>query len=364
MHMKVLKVFCDVVGLRSFSRAADENGISQSGASQMVHQLEEHLGVRVLDRSKRPFVLTPEGVVFHEGCRKLVQRYYSLEEEVRSLHAEVSGRVHVASIYSVGLSHMNQIVQMFLRKQPKANVRVQYQHPQRVYELVESDQVDMGLVSYPKPSRNLRATPWRSEPMLVVCAPTHPLADRESVRLAELDGMTMVGFDADLEIRLELDRELAARDVAVKVVMEFDNTETIKRAVEIDAGFSILPAPTVEREVRAGSLRAVSISDVRLQRPIGIIQRKGKELGQTASRFLHLLLEHSNTPPASDSGGGDAIGDQAGEDSDEPPAAEALAALAAVVGADASSPGDRRKPAANELATSPAHPQRRRRERV
>ncbi len=326
MHMKVLKVFCDVVGLRSFSRAADENGISQSGASQMVHQLEEHLGVRVLDRSKRPFVLTPEGVVFHEGCRKLVQRYYSLEEEVRSLHAEVSGRVHVASIYSVGLSHMNQIVQMFLRKQPKANVRVQYQHPQRVYELVESDQVDLGLVSYPKPSRNLRATPWRSEPMLVVCAPTHPLADRESVRLAELDGLKMVGFDTDLEIRLELDRELAARDVAVQVVMEFDNTETIKRAVEIDAGFSILPAPTVEREVRAGTLRAVSISDVRLQRPIGIIQRKGKELGQTARRFLHLLLEHSNTPPTTDSGSEDSMGDFAGDDGDDPPAASPIEA--------------------------------------
>ena len=96
MHMKLLKVFCDVVGQRSFSRAADENGISQSGASQMVHQLEDHLGVRLLDRSKRPFVLTPEGEVFHEGCRKLVQRYFALEEEVRTLHAEVSGRVSVA----------------------------------------------------------------------------------------------------------------------------------------------------------------------------------------------------------------------------------------------------------------------------
>ena len=168
--------------------------------------------------------------------------------------------------------------------------------------------------------------------MLVVCAPTHPLADRESVRIGELDGMKMVGFDADLEIRLELDRELAARDVSVSVVMEFDNTETIKRAVEIDAGFSILPAPTVEREVRAGTLRAVSISDVRLQRPIGIIQRKGKELGQTALRFLNLLMEHSNTPPNAAGGVedsmsdsiGDSIGDSGGDDGEEPPAAPTL----------------------------------------
>ena len=77
MHFKSLKVFCDVVGRRSFSRAASENGISQSGASQTVNALEEHLGVKLIDRTKRPFVLTPEGEVYYEGCRKLVQRYFA-----------------------------------------------------------------------------------------------------------------------------------------------------------------------------------------------------------------------------------------------------------------------------------------------
>ena len=93
MHLKSLKVFCDVVGRRSFSRAASENGISQSGASQIVNALEEQLGVQLIDRTKRPFVLTPEGEAYYEGCRKLVQRYFALEEEVRTLHDEVAGRV-------------------------------------------------------------------------------------------------------------------------------------------------------------------------------------------------------------------------------------------------------------------------------
>ena len=139
-------------------RAASENGISQSGASQIVNSLEEHLGVKLIDRTKRPFVLTPEGEVYYEGCRKLVQRYFALEEEVRTLHEEVAGRVSVASIYSIGLSHINRFVQKFLRDYPKANVRVQYQHPRRVYELVESDQVDLGLVSFPRSSRTIKAT--------------------------------------------------------------------------------------------------------------------------------------------------------------------------------------------------------------
>lgn len=295
MHLKSLKVFCDVVGRRSFSRAASENGISQSGASQIVNGLEEHLGVQLIDRTKRPFVLTPEGEAYYEGCRKLVQRYFALEEEVKTLHEEVAGRVSVASIYSIGLSHMNRFVQRFLQSYPKANVRVQYQHPDRVYELVESDQVDLGLVSFPRSSRTIKATTWREEPMVLVCSPLHRLASRERVSLDDLHGVEMIAFDSDLEIRHEIDRALAARGVEVRVAMEFDNTETIKRAVEIDAGVSLLPAPTVDREVAGGALVARPLVGSELKRPIGIIQRRGKELGKTASRFMHLLLKQSTT---------------------------------------------------------------------
>src|SRR5947199_8586854 len=186
MHLKSLKVFCDVVGRRSFSRAASENGISQSGASQIVNALEAHLNVKLIDRTKRPFVLTPEGEVYYEGCRKLVQRYFALEEEVKTLHEEVAGKVSVASIYSIGLSHMNRFVQRFIRDYPKANVHVQYQHPRRVYELVETDQVDLGLVSYPRSSRAIRAHVWREETMVPVSSPGHHLAAKEKICLDDL----------------------------------------------------------------------------------------------------------------------------------------------------------------------------------
>ena len=97
VHLKSLKVFCDVVRQRSFSRAADENEMSQSAASQVVHQLEERLGVKLIDRSKRPFVLTPEGEVFYDGCRGVMERYGTLEDKVRTLHQEVAGYVRAAA---------------------------------------------------------------------------------------------------------------------------------------------------------------------------------------------------------------------------------------------------------------------------
>ena len=294
MNLKSLKVFCDVVNRRSFSKAAHNNGLTQSGASQVVHQLEERLGVKLIDRSKRPFVLTAEGEVYYEGCRPIVQRYVALEEEVRTMRQEVAGRVRVASIYSVGLSHMNDFIQYFMGLYPKANIRLDYEHPSRVYDLVENDQVDLGLVSFPKSSRTVAALNWREEPMVFVCSPQNGLASQESIRIEELQGVNMVGFDQGLKIRRAIDRALSAHGVHVTPVMAFDNIETLKRAIEIDAGVSLLPEPTVVREVAFGTLVARPLANESLVRPIGIIYRRGKELGTAARRFIQLLQEHSS----------------------------------------------------------------------
>jgi DNA-binding transcriptional LysR family regulator len=132
--------------------------------------------------------------------------------------------------------------------------------------------------------------------MVMVCAPAHPLAERGSVRLAELHGLDLVSFDQNLQIRREVDRTLAAREVECNVVMEFDNIETIKRAIEINAGFGLLPAPTVEREVAFGTLVTVGLSDVQMVRPLGIIHRRGKEVGKSARRFMNLLRERAADP--------------------------------------------------------------------
>jgi DNA-binding transcriptional LysR family regulator len=299
VQLKALKVFCDVVQQRSFSRAADENSISQSGASQLVQQLEDHLGVRLIDRSKRPFVMTPEGDLFYAQCRDIVSRYFALEDKVRTMHQEVIGRVRVAAIYSVGLHLMADYISSFMSEYPKANVRLEYLHPHRVYESVEDDVADIGLVSYPKSSRTIDAIAWREEKMVLACAPQHPLARRPRISISELHGHQMVGFDGDLTIRREIDRVLNQHHAEVIVQMEFDNIETIKRAVEINTGVSLLPEPTILREVAAGTLVAVPLDTDELVRPLGIIVRRGKELSVTAQRFIEHLQRSGRTEEGS-----------------------------------------------------------------
>jgi hypothetical protein len=125
--------------------------------------------------------------------------------------------------------------------------------------------------------------------MVLVCAPGHRLAGLESVAFEDLAGAKVIGFDSDLTIRREIDRVLALHDAEVRVTMEFDNIETIKRAVEIDAGVALLPEPTVLREVEAKTLAMVPLASDELVRPLGIIHRRGKELASTTRRFIELL---------------------------------------------------------------------------
>ncbi len=289
--LESLQVFCDVARHRSFSQAAAVNGVSQSAVSQIVLALEERITVQLVDRSTRPLQLTPLGKRYYEGCNALVEQYRELEASIRSAQTEIDATVQVAAIYSVGLGDMGHYVERFTAQHPSARVQVEYLHPDRVYERVLEGTSDFGLVSFPRKSRDLSALPWREEPMVLACAPKHPLARSKAVRPLELAGHRYVGFVRDLVIRRHVDRFLREQGVTVDVVMEFDNIENIKKAIEISAGVALLPEPTLRREVQAGTLVGVPLAGARLSRPLGIILSRHHKLTSTVTRFIELLRQ-------------------------------------------------------------------------
>jgi DNA-binding transcriptional LysR family regulator len=234
-------------------------------------------------------VLTPEGQVCYEGFREVLELYDVVEARVRSLRKEITGMVRVAAIYSVGLHDMTRCMQDFMRSYPKAKVMLEYQRPNKVYDAVLNSEVDLGVISYPASTPELTVIPLRSERMVLVCPPGHELARHESVTAEHLRDQDYVAFDRDLSIRKEIDRYLRQRSVSVNVVMEFDNIETIKQAVEIGAGVSILPEPTVRGETKARVLSAVPLIAPKMERPIGIIHRARKVFTPTATKFIEML---------------------------------------------------------------------------
>ena len=296
MHLETLRLYCDVVRLRSFSRGAEQNFVSQSAASQAVQQLETELGVALIDRTKRPFVVTPEGEAFYAASRAILESWEKAKGEVAAVKARVDGTVRVAAIYSVGLHDVSRHVQRFMSLYPEARVQLECLHPHKVVEAVLGGEADVGIMSYPPTNRALSIVPLRAEPMAFVCHPNHRLARHRLVRPTDLNGETFVAFDSGLTIRRAIDRALRAHNVKVTTVMEFDNIETIKQAITIAAGVSILPRHTVQKEVGIRTLSVVPLAIPDLVRPVGIIHRRQKPLTPTVSRFIELLREANEEP--------------------------------------------------------------------
>jgi DNA-binding transcriptional LysR family regulator len=292
MAHESLKLFRDIAQTRSFSKGAVMNGVGQSAASQQVQDLEQELGIELLDRSTRPLVVTAAGHLYADFCRDVLRRREEFHVALDLMKQEVEGTVRVASIYSVGLSEMVQLEQEFGRRQPEAKLEVEYLRPEKVYASVLSDAADLGLVSYPEASREITVIPWRQEEMVVASSPFHPLAaKRGKVRPEVLQGLDFIGFDDDLPIAREIDRFLSARGIKVNVTFHFDNIQMIKEAVAHRAGVSIMPARIMKDEIAQGRLVAIPIAAPELYRPLGIIHRKKKRFYPVAQAFLDLLCE-------------------------------------------------------------------------
>jgi LysR family transcriptional regulator, transcriptional activator of the cysJI operon len=283
------QLFRDIAQTRSITRGAELNGITASAASQHLHELERTLGSILLDRTVRPITLTPSGRLYAELCRDILRRKEEFEAALDQMKSSVEGTVRVASIYSVGLSEMSELEAEFQKRIPGAKLHIDYLRPEKVYDYVLSDRSDIGLVSYPEQTREISVIPWRNEEMVVAMAAAHPLARRESIEPFELEGIDFVAFDEDLPIRREVDRYLRANSVSVSVVMQFDNLQTIRDAVVLGSGVSIVPGRILRSDLEQGRMAAVPIASPGLYRPLGIVHRKRKKFHKAAAAFLELL---------------------------------------------------------------------------
>jgi DNA-binding transcriptional LysR family regulator len=290
LQLRTLEIFCTIAEQRSFSRAAAVHAVTQSAVSQSIAQLEESIGVQLIDRSKRPLVLTQAGRTYWHGLRDVLRSYQRLENEVRSTSKQLSGKITIGTIVSVGLSYMPEATDAFARLHPEVDVKTAFGSNVRVFEMVEQGEADLGLVSFPRNTKKLQSILWQREPMRLVCSSEHPLANRREIALSQINGIDMIGFDRELALRQEIDQCLSRAGVHVNVELELDNADSMIRAIQANRGIGIIPDAAARRETADGSLRVVACRELRMTRPLGIIFRRSGTLQQAASEFGSLLL--------------------------------------------------------------------------
>lgn len=291
MQIESLKVFCDLAETESFTKSAQINGVTQSAVSQQISSLERQFKSLLIERSKKKFRLTREGQVLYDYSKQIIQTYDGLHNKLQEIKDIISGTVRVATIYSIGLHDLPPYIKRYLKDYPTVHVHVEYRRANQVYEDVLSNVVDLGLVAYPARDAKLEIVPLRKDPLVLICHPQHPFAKLKSIKLKALAAQKFIAFEPDIPTRKALDKIFRDHSVSVQMAMEFDNIETVKRAVEIDAGISIVPQATIQQEVSKQTLAALQIDDADLFRPLAVIYKKNKVLSPAMRQFIAVLKE-------------------------------------------------------------------------
>lgn len=291
MDMRQVKILCDLVETRSFSKSAAMNFVSQSAVSQQIKSLEAQLHLQLIDRTCRPLALTQGGHIFYEGCREIYERYEELRNRLVAFAHEITGSVTIAGIASIVVYLLQPYVRHYLQRYPNVRLRIEPMRANQTVEVVLEDRVDIGMVACPKEDRRLGVIEFLKERLLLVMHPSHPMAAKKKISIRSLQGQPVILFEPDQATRKLIEGILKRYGVTVKPVMEQDNIETMKRGIEANIGLSILPEPAVAQELSTQSLVARSFAEEELYRPVGIIYRKGKLFTEPVKRLLALLKE-------------------------------------------------------------------------
>ena len=297
MHIENLKVFESLVATQSFSRTGKLHGITQSAVSQQLRALESHFGVQIVDRNQKVFRLTREGECLHAAAQNITHNYDILINDLKKMRHEVAGTIRLSTIYSIGLHELPPIVKHFLSKYRTVDVRIEYRRSNLVVEDVLRGDADLGLIAYPVKTRDLEVIPFAEDCLVAICSPTHPLAKRKKIKVSELGDQRFIGFDHDIPTRKATDQFFREYGVKLVPIMEFDNIETLKRAVEVDVGLALVPATTVRQEVAQKTLVELSLEDCHIKRPLAIIHRKGFILTPAMVRLVHASTEFGKASP-------------------------------------------------------------------
>ena len=289
MQIENFKIFADLVETRSFSKSAKLNGITQSAVSQQARAMERHFKTLLIDRSQKQFQLTREGQRVYEAAKEILHNYEKLQSELQEMKKVISGTIRISTIYSIGLHELPPFIKKFLHDFPSVNVRVEYRRSNLVYEDLLHNSVDFGLVAFPVKQRQIEILPFRDDQLVLITHPQHALARRTKVEVKDLAGQRFIGFDPDIPTRKAVDAIFRDHRLELDPVMEFDNIETVKRAVEIDHGVAVVPLATVAQEQKQGTLAVVPFEGKEFTRPLAILHRRGRVLTPAMKKFIEVL---------------------------------------------------------------------------
>ena len=285
--LRQLRVFLAVAAHGSFSRAADAVGLTQPAVSRGVAELEEALGVRLLDRTTREVVLTDAGSALVPALERLLGQLDDTLEETRQLGERYRGRVVIASAPTISARLMPMYVAACASQYPEIRLFVRDNVQADGLEQIRAGAVDFGVLIDPLAREGLTIAPLATDPFCFVCRRDHLLAGAESVPWSALHGERLVLLDFASGSRPLIDRILARHGVAPQVVQELGHSASVFGMVEAGIGASVLPSFSLP--LPAASPLVSKPLTPREERSIVMVRREDRSLSPAAAAVWEMV---------------------------------------------------------------------------
>jgi DNA-binding transcriptional LysR family regulator len=275
---------------KSFSRAAERLLRTQPAVSLALQRLEAELGEKLIDRSAKELVLTDAGNTVLEYARRFESLRHELENSLAELRDKSSGRLVIGANESSTLYLLRHIAN-YRRLFPKVKVQVRRSLSSKIpTELIDGN-LELGVISYEPSDDRLVSTIIYTDSLVFVVSPQHRFADRESVSITELGMETFIAHNVISPYREVVLREFQRYKVPLNMDVEMPTVETIRKLVQSNQGVAFMPRMCVGPELEQGTLRAVRVIELNVERKIRLVYPARRALSHAAKAFLEVIQQ-------------------------------------------------------------------------
>jgi len=285
MELAALKAFQAVAESGSFSKAGEVLFLTQPAISKRVASLEDQLGLKLFDRIGKRISLTEAGRTLLLEVQKILNQVEESQRLLSNLSNHVGGTLHIATSHHIGLHRLPAILQNFTHHHPDVDLELSFMDSEKALRLIEIGKLELAIVTLPEDSTPLlKTTPaWKDE-LVFVCGKHHALAKLKQVNLKTLSQHRALLPSQGTITRKIIESYVTKKDLSLNVTMETNYLETIQKMVEIGLGWSALP-----KIMCNDRLTILSVSTIRLQRTLGIVQHKSRTLSNAARTLLEFI---------------------------------------------------------------------------
>jgi len=292
MDIHRLVVFCKVIELQSFTKAAEAVLLTQPTVSEHIRALEDSLGEKLIDRLGREILPTPAGKVLYQYAREIIGLRDKAVQALERFKGNLSGTLHIGASTIPGTYILPRVIGTFKARYPAIQITLKIAGSGEVVQKILEGSVEFGMIGAKWDEKRIRLEEAYSDELVLIVYEGHPWEKRENVSLQELADMPFVLRERTSGTRIVMSHALEAAGLApsrLNVVAEMGSTEAVRQAVKAKIGITLISRHAVEEDIARKTLFAVPLDGVTIRRPFFVAQRKNRELSPLCAAFLEHL---------------------------------------------------------------------------